>query len=495
MRAAMRVPWEQASRGGTMVPTKYWALARHVAREEEDGDDGREPADSAGEAEECRRPEAAGPVQPCQRRVPIWAAALAAAALALCALTAAWRRNRVPELGPRRWLAQVKSEADPGRCGMVEIGVNYFIDEDEAGWNGYGLDHVPSPDMCCAMCQGVPRCRSWVWVQDAGLSGCPSQCWLKGGLPVRREPHQGFVSGLPPPRPSLVAIRALTVAAKPEKESAGSIFCFSLMQRGSYEEELLRFQYAENASIFVCDAWAVYSNRTIRAGHHGQPFPTTAVGANLSVDMGGAYNTALNSLVFIAVWRKVIEERRHHKHDWLVKVDPDAVFFSDRLREVLVDHKGVGYVSNCKYGLHGPIEVLSRAAVHTLEKDYERSRHGSRPERCVRGVDITVWGEDYFLDQCLKGVHGVSHSLDDRLMCESHCDCPDWYWCKHATKWVTFHPFKRVDWYRQCMANALNGALLPAPDLELVTARFVPPPQLHDASQKPGALGFPLLFG
>jgi len=350
---------------------------------------------------------------------------------------------------------QAKVETLPGLCGVVENDVNYVVEGNGSSW-GYGLDHIPSPDMCCALCQGVPKCKAWVWVKDALLVGCPSQCWLKGGLPTKRHRGHGFVSGLPPPRPSLVASRAL-ISVRPVKPppSPGSIFCFSLMQVRTYEVDLLKFQHSVNASIFACDAWAVYSNMTMSlvAGVN-----TTVVPTDLSVQYGGTYNTALNSWIFIAVWHKVIHEKRHEKHDWLVKVDPDAVFFPERLRNILVDHKGVGYISNCRFGMHGPIEVLSNRAVEVLASDYQHSPSGDKPDTCVKGLDADSWGEDYFLDNCLKSIHGVSRSLDGRLMCEDHCDCPEWYWCKKGTAWATFHPFKRVDWYRQCMANAMDGA-------------------------------------
>ena len=30
--------------------------------------------------------------------------------------------------------------------------------------------------------QAEPKCKSFAWVEDAGLDGCPSQCWLKGRM-------------------------------------------------------------------------------------------------------------------------------------------------------------------------------------------------------------------------------------------------------------------------------------------------------------------------
>jgi len=318
------------------------------------------------------------------------------------------------------------------------------------------LDHIPSAEMCCAMCQGVEKCQSFTWVQDAGLDGCPSQCWLKGGKPSATPSKPGLVSGLPPPRAKLPA------SYSPKQSSAGgSIFCFSLMVPKTYEQELLQFQHEEKTSIFGCDDWAVYSNITV---HVAPGVTTRVVDTDLTVKFGGDSYSALNSWIFIAVWKRVIDDEQHKKHDWLVKVDPDAVFLPERLRPIVAAHADVGYINNCKYGLHGPIEVLSAKALHVLEADYKASFDGKAPKECVKKLHFGQWGEDFFLSRCLWQVHQVTRETESSLMCEAHCDCEDWYWCGSGDR-VTYHPFKRTDMYKQCMANTLAaeaGSVLPA---------------------------------
>lgn len=330
------------------------------------------------------------------------------------------------------------------KCGAWEANTEFQVD---GGWYA-SLDHVPSAEMCCAMCQGAEECKAFTWVKDAGLSGCPSQCWLKGGLPSAKVSKAGFVSGLPPARPALPPAQPPAAAAG---AGANSIFGFSLMVPGSYEEPLLELQYQERTSIFGCDAWAVYSNvsKTLGAGIVTRAVPTT-----LDVKFGGDSYTALNSWIFIAVWKKVIDEKWHELHKWIVKVDPDAVFFPERLRPIVAAHPNAGYINNCKYGLHGPIEVLSNTAVATLAADYKASFDGKAPKQCVQKLNFGEWGEDFFLSRCMWEVHGITKELDEGLMCEAHCDCSDWYWCDKPGK-VTFHPLKRPDMYKQCMANAL----------------------------------------
>jgi len=332
------------------------------------------------------------------------------------------------------------------KCGEWENNTEYQV---EGGWYS-SMDHVPSAEMCCAMCQGVEKCKAFTWVKDAGLDGCPNQCWLKGGEPSAKVRKEGFVSGLAPKRPALIRPPAPTTLAPGGQDA---MFCWSLVVPGTYEEALLAYQEKAATSIFACDAFAVYSNVT---KHFGHAIRTSAVNTSLEVTFGGDSYTALNSWIFIAVWKKVIDEQWHAHYPWIVKVDPDAVFFPERLRPIVAKHRGAGYIDNCKYGLHGPIEVLAASTLRVLEADYKASFDGKAPKKCVEQLHFGQWGEDFFLSRCMWQVHNITKELDSTLMCEAHCDCNDWYWCGRPDS-VTFHPFKRPDMYQQCMANSLKA--------------------------------------
>jgi len=303
--------------------------------------------------------------------------------------------------------------------------------------------------MCGAMCQGVDKCKAYTWVKDAGLPGCPSQCWLKDAVGVKKT-KKGLVSGVPPAR------KSFSVAPSGAGGDSGSLYCFALMVPGGYEGGLLKWQYEYKAGIFGCDTPAVYSNKAIEVA----PGVTTkVVNSTLKCGYGGDSGSALNAWIFIAVWHEVIAVGQYKSHDWVVKVDPDAVFFADRLGRLLAKHKGAGYVNNCKYGMHGPIEVFSSGAINTLAEDYKRSWDGKAPKTCVTGQHFGQWGEDMFMDQCLGKVLEVKpRPTDAKLMCESHCDCPSWYWCNEGPDMVSYHPFKSIESYKNCMANALGGS-------------------------------------
>merc|ERR1711990_853207 len=99
---------------------------------------------------------------------------------------------------------------------------------------------------------------------------------------------------------------------------------------------------------------------------------------DLSCDKGGEFKTILNTDVFLNVWKRLISDGNFKRHDWSVKVDADSVFFPARLRALVAGFtetpNGV-YLNNCKFGLHGPVEVLSKNAVQSW---------GNGMETCVQ---------------------------------------------------------------------------------------------------------------
>lgn len=89
-------------------------------------------------------------------------------------------------------LTPVRAKSLGQHCGHLQTDVDYVI---ESTWS-QKMDHMPTAELCCNECGKAPKCRAWTWVKDAGLDGCPSQCWLKGSGSVRKEPKSGVVSGL-----------------------------------------------------------------------------------------------------------------------------------------------------------------------------------------------------------------------------------------------------------------------------------------------------------
>merc|ERR1712217_236134 len=156
-------------------------------------------------------------------------------------------------------------------------------------------------------------------------------------------------------------------------------------------------------------------------------------------------------------WTAVVKDSKHLRHDWTVKVDADTVFFPDRLRPLVLTHAAGGnsgtgvYLNNCRFGLHGPIEVLSRNAVIAWGSGMQQCR--DHFHRMCSGS--CSWGEDLFIDQCLQKVLKSQRIDEFKILLEDHCDHPpDWASCSDTTV-AAFHPFKLEQGYRACLNNAL----------------------------------------
>mmetsp|Transcript_51348 Transcript_51348/g.164430 ORF Transcript_51348/g.164430 Transcript_51348/m.164430 type:complete len:510 (+) Transcript_51348:66-1595(+) len=268
----------------------------------------------------------------------------------------------------------------------------------------------------------------------AAYAGSMNAAWATttSPAPVPAPPYHHIVPWLPP------------------SPAGTSLFCFALIMPDSYEVGLLRGQYQNAANLFACNEFEVYSNRSVEVT---PGLVTRVVPISLKCKYGGEFKTALNTDIFIALWKKVVQDARYLHYDWTVKVDADAVFMADRLRVLLQAHKEGprgAYLSNCRMGMHGPLEVLSRNAVTIWY-------HGI--QRCVQHFTKLcsgpcLWGEDMFIDQCLQKVLNASREDEYQVMLEDHCDPPqDWGSCKNSTV-AAFHPFKSLDGYRQCLASA-----------------------------------------
>lgn len=331
-------------------------------------------------------------------------------------------------------------------CGSMERDVEFVgIPEIQV------LQAVPGAGACCTLCQADPRCRAWVWgPQDRDVLDGPNSLGTSGPCSLRQlNPDTGLTKV-----PS-----AGIFSGQPFRRARGdSLLCFVLTQPSGYELDLLALQHKERTGIFACDEFVVYSNKVLKVA---PGVVTSVVDSNLECESGGEFRTALNTDIFLAVWAKAISDGRFHYNDWTIKADPDTVFFADRLRIVVHFHQEEAneprgaYLNNCKYGMHGPLEVFSRRAIYTW---------AAGAQRCVDHFTKLcsgpcLWGEDMFIDQCLEKVLMVKRVDDWNLLDEDHCDSKEWHRCESGA--VAFHPFKNADDFQDCMDRAKSGVLQP----------------------------------
>lgn len=276
-----------------------------------------------------------------------------------------------------------------------------------------------------------------------------------------------------------------------------SLWCFALMLPWGYEPALLTAQRNAGIGIFACNAYDVLSNSTFVVHDNNNsntllkkatpweiegskqrekknakegPLVTHSIGGDLFVRFGGKWHTAMNTDIFIRVWDLVIKLGTFREHAWTVKADPDSVFFPARLRQMVVDEpSGPIYLNNCKFGLHGPVEVMSKEA---LQLYHEKSGHCEDIRDA--GMDMSkdqsdadhAYGEDEYIHRCFDKI-GVGR-VDELglLLSETACNqktVP----CDEGK--VSFHPFKTMQEYFDCWGlggistAAWDGAIAAAP--------------------------------
>jgi len=253
----------------------------------------------------------------------------------------------------------------------------------------------------------------------------------------------------------------------PKYPDVPSLFCVSVMLPWGYEKALLRWQHAQKdgtgVGIFRCNDFAVYSNESIVIQEKTKDLEevkTTVMEGNLEVKFGGKWNTALNTGVFVRFWARMMKDSRTWRNEWTVKIDPDAVFFPSRLREML-RHKwwsGVAgcdkqdceskpvYLNNCHRGMHGPIEVISLGGLKAYNKSWERCREDAKVSK--------IQQEDFYYRKCwdllgVKKQEAYNLLFENLYACDERSDTRDG---RHPcfSRQVSFHPFKTTKGYEQC---------------------------------------------
>jgi len=231
------------------------------------------------------------------------------------------------------------------------------------------------------------------------------------------------------------------------------LFCWSHMQPDTGEEDLIRYQLKRRANIFACNEFAVISTKSIELGKINETGVLTWVNPATKVTMGQygvngqKTDSFLNTQTFLLAWDTLMGSGKLWQYDFVVKVDPDAVFFPDRLRKHLEEHTGQSvYVPNCgKWGsgpkLYGSVEVFSVPALRIYQK---------RVEDC-KNLPWKGWGEDYYMQHCMDML-GVQMAPDFNQVGDERCvaaPCSDW------TK-VAYHDFKKPEQWQKCFEEAIS---------------------------------------
>mmetsp|Transcript_70390 Transcript_70390/g.177429 ORF Transcript_70390/g.177429 Transcript_70390/m.177429 type:complete len:561 (-) Transcript_70390:253-1935(-) len=233
-----------------------------------------------------------------------------------------------------------------------------------------------------------------------------------------------------------IAPREVPKAPADTETQGTSLFCFSVVMWNmpppqgwqNSEKELANNWKSQGLGIMHCDEHMIVD---------GMPAPRSGWGSTSNID------------VFIKYWQQVRDDGRYKKHDWVAKVDTDAVFFPNRLKMHLESYrapKGTrAFVLNNAYRFKflGALEVMTKEA---LDLYFENA------DRCSSGEGGHSGGEDYYMKVCLQGI-GVDIITDTTLLFDKYAaqdGCNDG-WA------AAFHFWKKVSSWNYCHTEALNA--------------------------------------
>lgn len=271
------------------------------------------------------------------------------------------------------------------------------------------------------------------------------------------------------------------VVKKPSKDSDVSLsgttlFCFAFYTKNtgttkpSTELALLRTQYFLGASIFGCEAYNVYSDVVTWLAPGPHKYETVKVDDtenDFHQEKRKKTGTWINANMFIATWKVIQKEGLWKDKDWTVKVDADAVFLPQRLREKLrtqkVTDNGI-YIENCKYvnfGYFGNLEVFSQKAAATYMTNLDDCKKTLNYLGKEKDTGFEAWGEDLFAQRCMDK-HNVDKVDVFDITTDGACRANRPEGQKENKKWKpdckttmtpAMHPFKKPRDYFECLKD------------------------------------------
>jgi len=269
---------------------------------------------------------------------------------------------------------------------------------------------ITSWDRCLSRCQKHTECRQAVWAAP------DKECLLYHGATIEPlsfgvDVNSSYCGALESKSDMLDMVSVViekdpkdfgdpAQEIAPAKEDAAvqgtSLFCFTVVLAIEEQQRVADHMKQKQLGICLCDeSLFVNSPATREVESAVEPF--------------------------IKAWTVIGKEGVWRSHDWIVKVDPDAVFFPSRLKSHLVDLRtpegAAVYIRNSEasnFQLIGTIEAMTREAMQlrTLRGERCHSNFGASP------------GEDGWLQWCLEAI-GIDYQTDTSLLSKQFGDCGD----------------------------------------------------------------------
>jgi hypothetical protein len=257
-----------------------------------------------------------------------------------------------------------------------------------------------------------------------------------------------------------------------------SLFCFSVYTKDtgstkqSHELELLKFAHQGGHSIFGCDEWGVYSDVAVPIAPGVNTVKVTDKLNDWHFAKRKVTGTWVNTGMFIQVWKQIDTEGNWKSHNWIIKVDADAVFIPARLvTKIATQHVPTAglYYENCKYvayGYFGNLEVFSHDAWSTLIANVDACYNDKDIDwkTGIKDGKYGPMGEDLFAQRCMD-THGVSKVEAFDISMDGACPGDRPKGEEKNKKWIppckgvttpAIHPFKKPDAYKKCLEDTMR---------------------------------------
>jgi len=261
------------------------------------------------------------------------------------------------------------------------------------------------------------------------------------------------------------------------EEPGLSLFCFAVYTQNnggdkpSHELELLQMQHNNGQSLFSCAQWSVYSDVVAPLGGSDMTVQVFDTKGDFHILRRKITKTWVNTGMFVKVWKKVQEEGNYRNHNWVIKVDADAVFFPHKLLRELqsaqVPQEGL-YMENCKFvdwGYFGNLEVFSKQAFQTLVDNVDTCYDTIDWKIGVHGGKYGPMGEDLFAQKCMD-LMNVRKQENFMLTTDGACEADRPEGEKKNRKYIpecggvstpSIHPFKKPAKYAECWQAAVSA--------------------------------------
>mmetsp|Transcript_123781 Transcript_123781/g.358040 ORF Transcript_123781/g.358040 Transcript_123781/m.358040 type:complete len:352 (+) Transcript_123781:74-1129(+) len=242
---------------------------------------------------------------------------------------------------------------------------------------------------------------------------------------------------------------------KAHADDEPGLFCWGVMFPSDHA--LIKSQFTGKAGMFACNDYAVISqeDKVIGKDECGNEFRTWQ--EDLPPVEKGVYgvnaetSSWLNVPIFLKCWGRVLESGKVWGQDFTVKLDPDAVFFPDRLRTTLKPHVGKPvFTTDCRYWagdqvgkLFGSIEVLSKQAMGSYKTNVE----------ACKNLPWQRWGEDMWMQKCMEASKVPAVGIFDGV---SDGTCPLGGNLACSEQKVVFHPKKDAGQWWECWKQSVG---------------------------------------